>query len=164
MPLLCLLVSLSTSCNKVDENGDFDGNWQMTENVADIVEMVIEVCMPKSYHMLRRRMADMDGDCNRVFEVLLKLADEATGDRMQDEIAEMFDDNTRHDWGGNIEYGARTKRVKHRSPDEYIQQGILNFESNEEKQEQAAEASAWVESAEGKDWLNNKNEEYDGLG
>ena len=31
MPLLCLLVSLSTSCNKVDENGDFDGNWQMTE-------------------------------------------------------------------------------------------------------------------------------------
>ncbi|MBO4564437.1 MAG: lipocalin-like domain-containing protein [Bacteroidaceae bacterium] len=31
-PLLCLLTCLlSTSCNKMDENGDFDGNWQMTE-------------------------------------------------------------------------------------------------------------------------------------
>ena len=34
----------------------------------------------------------------------------------------------------------------------------LNFEANDERQADAAEASAWVESAEGKDWLNNIDE------
>ena len=28
---LVALVQMNSSCNKTDENGDFDGNWQMTE-------------------------------------------------------------------------------------------------------------------------------------
>ena len=140
----------------------FDGEWHETENVMDILEALIEICMPKSYKWLRQRLVDYD--CNRVFELILRIADDAKAEYLDDEINNMFNDNNRHDWGKEIEYGERTKRVKSRKVEEYIKQGTLNFEANEERQADAAEASAWVESAEGKDWLNNIDEEYDGLG
>ena len=57
-----------------------------------------------------------------------------------------------HDFGKAIEYGQRTKRVKHQSPDLYIQ-NELNFEQNEERERDSQEASAWVESDEGREWL-----------
>lgn len=97
------------------EKGWMDGIWQTTENVQDIVEYVIESCMPTSYKWLRQRMVEMQ--CNRVFECLLKMADDATAERMNEEIREMFGDNSRHDYGRNIELGKRYKRVKHRTPD-----------------------------------------------
>lgn len=93
----------------------FAGMWTQTENVQDITEYVIEQCMPTSYKWLRQRMVELD--CNRVFECLLRMADDATAERMNSEIAAMFGDNHRHDWGRDIEYGKRYKRVKRRTPD-----------------------------------------------
>jgi hypothetical protein len=45
-----------------------------------------------------------------------------------------------------LEYGKRTKRVKHRSPDEYIEQE-LDFDAMESKQreEKSEEARKWLE-------------------
>jgi hypothetical protein len=116
------------------------GRWQMEENAADIVEFVLEKAMPKSYWWLRQRMAERD--CNRVFEYLLKLADDAKAEQLNADICEMFGDNSRHEFGGNIEYGARTKRVKHRSPEEYIEQKTLHFD---EVKKQSEEAKKWLE-------------------
>lgn len=97
------------------ERGWFDGIWKQTENVQDIVEYIINVCMPTSYKWLRQHMVDLD--CTRVFECLMLMADAATINRMDEEIAQMFRDNQRHDYGGVIEYGNRTKQRKHRTPD-----------------------------------------------
>ena len=137
----------------------FDGEWKETENVMDILESLIEICMPKSYKWLRQRLVDYD--CNRVFELILRIADDAKAEFLEAEINNMFADNNRHDWGKEIEYGERTKRVKARKVEEYIQQGVLNFDANEERQEHSAEASAWIESDEGKDWLNEIEDEYE---
>lgn len=93
----------------------FAGMWSETENVQDIVEFVIEQCMPTSYKWLRQRMVELD--CNRVFECLLRMADDATAERMNDEIAALFGDNSRHEWGKVIEYGNRNRRKKRRTVD-----------------------------------------------
>ena len=97
------------------ERGWFDGIWKQTENVQDIVEYIINQCMPTSYKWLRQHMAELE--CNRVFECLMLMADAATIHHMDEEIAQMFSDNSRHDYGGVIEWGNRTKQRKHRTPD-----------------------------------------------
>ena len=97
------------------ERGWLDGIWNQTENVQDIVEYVIEQCMPTSYKWLRQHMTALE--CNRVFECLMLMADAATTTKLDDEIAQMFGDDQRSEFGKEIIYGARTKGYKHRTPD-----------------------------------------------
>ena len=97
------------------ERGWFDGIWSQTENVADIVEYIIEQCMPTSYKWLRQHMAELE--CNRVFECLMLMADAATLNRLDEEIAQMFGDNQRSEYGGAVVYGQKYKRKPHRTPD-----------------------------------------------
>lgn len=97
------------------ERGWFDGIWRQTENVKDIVEYVISECMPTSYKWLRQHMVELE--CSSVFECLMTMADAATVVKLDEEIAQMFGDNNRHDYGKPVEYGKRTRRVKHRTPD-----------------------------------------------
>lgn len=144
------------------EERDWMDGWMETENVMDIIEYLIEICLPNTYRWLRRKLVEYN--CNRVFELILRIADDANAERLDKEINNMFEDNNRHEWGKEIEYGERTKRVKSRKVEEFITKCTLDFEPGEDQKEQAAEASAWVESAEGRDWLNNIDEEYDGLG
>lgn len=93
----------------------FDGIWKQTENVKDIVEYIISQSMPTSYKWLRQHMVELE--CSSVFECLMLMADAATTVNLSEEIAQMFGDNQRHDYGKPVEYGKRTKRVKHRTPD-----------------------------------------------
>ena len=140
----------------------FMGECQQTENINLIIERIIQVGTKKLYQKLRGIGAKMN--CKRFVDVMLQMIEDQ--DKLSDEKSDMEEYNGVNDYAENnrrVEYGKRTKRVKHHSPDEYIQQGILNFEQNEERREQAAEASAWMESAEAKDWLTNIENEYDGL-
>lgn len=131
--------------------GWLDGEWRQTENVMEIVEHIIEVCMPQSYKMLRARMVELG--CNRVFECLLKLADEATDSNFDREIQTMFSDNDRDDFGHKPEQN-RTRQRKHVTVDDM--QGLLAFdecdariaihtqEELEAQEQRAREASQWL--------------------
>lgn len=129
----------------------FDGEWVMTENVIDITEHIIEVCMPQSYIMLRRKMVELG--CNRVFECLLRLADEATDGNFDKEIQEMFSDNDRGDFGQSPQK-VRTRQRKSVSVEDM--QGLFSLnemdgrmavhtqEELEERERSAREASEWL--------------------
>lgn len=129
----------------------FDGEWIMSENVIEITEHIIEVCMPQSYIMLRQKMTELG--CSRVFECLLKLADEATDGNFDKEIQEMFSDNDRGDYGQKP-HTVRTKQRKHVGVDDM--QGLFAFdeidsrmaihtqEEMEERERSAREASEWL--------------------
>ena len=141
----------------------FMGECQQTENINLIIERIIQVGTKKLYQKLRDIGAKMN--CKRFVDVMLQMIEDQ--DKLSDEKSDIEEYNGVNDYAENnrrVEYGKRTKRVKHHSPDEYIQQGRLNFEQNEERRKQAAEASAWVDSQDGKDWLNEIEEEYDGMG
>lgn len=107
----------------------FDGEWQETENVQEIVEAVLSKCLPKTFTWLRQRTHDLD--CNRVFELILKLADDAKAEFLAEDIEDMFKDNNFYEYGQShgkaVEYGQRTKRVKHQSPEKFIEQGVIVF-------------------------------------
>ena len=129
--------------------GLMDGEWHMTENVMEIAERCIEATMPQSYTMLRQAMVDLH--CSRVFEVLLKLADDATNASYDQEIAEMFSDDERTEWGEQRQH-VRTKQRKHVGVEDM--QGLFDEATIErerqrreeyERQLQASEeASRWL--------------------
>lgn len=109
------------------ERGWFDGIWNQTENVQDIVEYIIEKCMPTSYKWLRQHMHDLN--CNRVFECLMLMADAATMNKLDEEIAQLFNDNQRHDYGNAVVYGQKYKRKPHLTPDSLThQEQTIHFE------------------------------------
>lgn len=100
----------------------FDGEWNETHNVRQIVECVIERCAPDSYMKLRQYMKKLD--CESVFECLMTMVDAYSLVRLDQEIPAMFADH-RTDDGKAYAYGQRTKRKKHFSPDSMPS---LNFE------------------------------------
>ena len=129
------------------------GEPTQTMCVDDIVERVIKVAMPTLHKRLKnvgKRLM-----CNTIRETLTLLS-EYMNDSLdkEEEQSEMPGYGNYHDFGKAIEYGQRTKRVKHQSPDIFIQ-NELNFEQNEERERDSQEASAWVESDEGKEWLED---------
>ena len=103
------------------------GECQQTENVNIITERVIEVGTKKLYQKLRDIGAKMQ--CKRFLDVILTMIDaqdllEATeGDRN-----EMPGYGDYHDHGRRVVYGAKTKRVHHRTPDSIDQQQSIIFE------------------------------------
>ena len=92
----------------------FDGQWNETHNVRDIVECVIERCATESYMKLRDHMQELD--CESVFECLMTMCDAYSLVRLDQEIPAMFADQ-RTDTGKAYAYGQRTKRRKHFTPD-----------------------------------------------
>ena len=112
----------------------FDGLWKQTENVQDIVEYIIEQCMPTSYKWLRQHMVELD--CNRVFECLMTMADAATVSKIDDEIASMFGDNSRHDWGKVIEYGHKMKGHHHKTVDSIHHEPRIHFSPEDVPEEE----------------------------
>ena len=106
------------------ERGWFNGIWNETENVKDIVEYIIQQCMPQSYKWLRQHMVELE--CSSVFECLMLMADAATVTKLDEEIAQMFGDNNRHDYGKAVEYGQRTKRKHHKTPDTFERRIAFN--------------------------------------
>ena len=106
----------------------FDGQWNETHNVRDIVECVIERCAPDSYMKLRDHMQELE--CESVFECLMTMVDAYSLTRLDEEIPAMFND-MRADNGKALAYGQRTKRKKRYTPDTMPK---LNFEKQEESE------------------------------
>lgn len=111
----------------------FDGLWNETHNVRTIVERVIEVCAPDSYMRLRDHMAELE--CNSIFECLMTMIDAYTIVKLDEEIPAMFDDNQRAENMKAIEYGGRTRKKQHRTPDSVERDGRFRFTEDTEKTE-----------------------------
>ena len=92
----------------------FDGQWNETHNVRDIVECVIERCAPDSYMKLREHMQDLE--CESVFECLMTMVDAYQLVRPELEIQSLFEDQ-RIDCGKDYAYGRKTRAKQHRTPD-----------------------------------------------
>lgn len=88
----------------------------MTLCVDDILERIVEVSMKGLYKELRQIGANMESESIR--ETLTMLCDSALIDHLNaindDEMPKMGDFS---DFGKTIEYGKRTKRKPHRTPD-----------------------------------------------
>ena len=111
---------------------------QMTENVDDILERVCEVTMHGIYRRLRMFGARME--CNNLSDVLLTLIDGETIALLDEEAkAEMKGQPLYDARGRKIEYGTRTKRKKHFSPDTMPVTGNLfdDFDRENGKNEDA---------------------------
>jgi len=104
----------------------FDGQWNETHNVREIVECVIERCAPESYMKLREHMQELE--CESVFECLMTMVDAYSTIRLDEEIPSLFAD-MRADNGKALAYGARTKRKKRFTPDTMPE---LNFEQHDD--------------------------------
>lgn len=91
------------------------GDWMETANIQQILERVIEVLTPERYRRLRALAVDMD--CNSILELLDHLIDNQTAEEEAAELRKEFEDCNRHEFGRPIEYGQRTKRKHHKTPD-----------------------------------------------
>lgn len=93
--------------------------------VDDILERVVEVSMHGLYRELRQ--IGVKSDCASLRETLTLMCDAHLKMLMDEEdAAEMPQLGNFHDFGKIIEYGARTKQRKHRTPDSIsMEQPIL---------------------------------------
>ena len=117
------------------------GGCRQTENVNIITERVIQVGTKKLYQRLRDIGAKLK--CERFIDVMLTMIDaqdllEATeGDR-----AELPQYGEYHEHGKPVEYGKRTKRVHHKTPDSIAQQQTIHFDDIDRETAQA-EVEDW---------------------
>ena len=112
-------------------------------NVNHIVERVIEVGLKKLYMKLRDLKAEKR--CKWLSDLLITMCEAQTQMDIEEEnLNEMRADAHYSEHGRPIEYGKRTKRVQHRTPDSLAnsRQQTINF--TEEDEERAAyEAEDW---------------------
>lgn len=113
----------------------FDGKWNETHNVKDIIDYVIQQCAPDSHKKLRDHMQELE--CESVFECFMTMVDAYSLIRPEVEINELFSDQ-RTDGGRAYAYGARTKRKKHFSPDTMP---TLDFEPHDDERDLNKELS-----------------------
>ena len=94
----------------------FMGIWDETSNVMDIFERIFNICMPELYMKLFRARIILG--CERVSEVINMLSDAEVIMRLNGELRTEFEDAGRTESGKAIEYGNRTRRKKHLTPDD----------------------------------------------
>ena len=126
----------------VDDLDPMRGDPQMTENVDDILERVAEVSMKGLYRDLRQVGVALETDSLR--ETLTMMCDA--------QLLKHFDESDReelpqvgdfHDFGKQIQYGRKTKRKPHRTPDSVAnQQQTIQWTDNDRE----------VADYEAKDW------------
>ena len=109
----------------------FMGKWTQTENVNQIVERVIEVCMPDVYEHLRELATNME--CTSLTEALITLADAKSIEYLNERNRREMEGCVLNDCGKQYQYGARTKRVPHYSPDSNPYQQTIHFDDNDSK-------------------------------
>ena len=95
--------------------------------VDDILERVIEVSMRGLYRELRQ--IGVKHECESLRETLTLMCDAHLKQIIEEEdAAEMPQLGNFHDFGKIIEYGARTKQKKHRTPDSICMEQPILFE------------------------------------
>ena len=104
----------------------FMGECQQTENADKIFERLVEVIFKRTYRRLRMLGAKLHVESQRA--LLEKMIDTETDANLSaEEWEEMHGLNDFAENNRRVEYGKRTKRVKHRTPDEFIEQGVITF-------------------------------------
>ena len=104
----------------------FMGECHQTENIDQIFERVAEVIYKKTYQRLRRLGNQMHVESQR--ELLEKIVDAQIDINIEESDREEMEGV--NDYATNnkrIEYGKKTKSTHHHSPEEYIEQGKLDF-------------------------------------
>lgn len=109
--------------------------WKQSENIQMMLERFFEVLMPERYKRLRMLSAEKGMESQ--LDLLDYLIDSQLSDEYNAQYRQEFEDAARAENGKPLAYGERTKRVKHHSPDDYIEQGVIQF--GEEDRELAAE-------------------------
>jgi hypothetical protein len=144
---LILIVSQEdkSGCEAVMIEKPFMGDAMQTINTNEIFERIVEVIWRKTYERLRKLAAQMGIQTQR--ELVERMLEDQLNINIEDSDRE--ESQGINDYAENnrrLEYGKRTKRVKHRSPDEYIEQE-LDFDAMESKQreEKSEEARKWLE-------------------
>lgn len=144
---LILIVSQEdkSGCEAVMIEKPFMGDAMQTVNTNEIFERIVEVIWRKTYERLRKLAAQMGIQTQR--ELVERMLEDQLNINIEDSDRE--ESQGINDYAENnrrLEYGKRTKRVKHRSPDEYIEQE-LDFDAMESKQreEKSEEARKWLE-------------------
>ena len=128
----------------------FMGIWDETSNVMDIFERIFNICMPELYMKLFRARIILG--CERVSEVINLLSDAEVIMRLNGELRNEFEDAGRTESGKAIEYGNRTRRKKHLTPDD-IQTHIVFDDDDRE-----------IADMEAQDWEGeHKGDSDDGL-
>jgi hypothetical protein len=100
-------------------------------NVQEIVERVIEVCNAPLYRKLRS--IAIDKDCNSIMELLITIADEYANESDAAEIRQTFEDANRSEYGRNIAYGQRSKRIRKGNIEAV--QGMIKFAPEDEPED-----------------------------
>ena len=108
----------------------FMGIWDETENVQAILERVLEALLPELYWKLRDLAQDMG--CPSLIQLIYTLVDAHTVEQMSEDIRKDFEDCNRTDFGQRVEYGQRTKRKHHKTPDMYNEQQTIHFSPDDE--------------------------------
>ena len=112
---------------KVDDYDPRSADPQMTENVDDILERILEVTMPGIYKGLRRMGARMQTE--HFSDVLLTMLDAQDLLICEQEDREEFPSAGDYYVNGRrVEYGKRTKRKKSYSPDTMPEQTRIMFD------------------------------------
>lgn len=94
----------------------FFGDWQETENISHIMERTVEVLAPELYRRLRGVCAELE--VSSIMELLHHIVDAQTIiDLNHEEVRRSFEDCNRGDNAKPVEYGQRTRRKKHYTPD-----------------------------------------------
>lgn len=108
----------------------FMGNWMQTENISKIFELTLNYLMPERYLRLRQLGASL-GITNMV-QLIDRLIDRYDIDEQNlDEIRRSFEDCNRAQNNQPVEYGQRTRRKKHRTPDNFDIHPEINFHASD---------------------------------
>lgn len=98
----------------------FFGDWSETCNVQTIFSRIIELLTPERHRRMMALAEEME--CNGIVELLDVLIDEHTRENILSSYRSDFEDASRAENGKVVQYGTRTKRVKHNSPDMFNQE------------------------------------------
>lgn len=86
------------------------GKRTATYNVQYMLDRFLYITFRPLHRALHRLMADMD--CGSIVELLITLIDIHQKESDAEELRRTFEDASRSEYGRNIAYGQRTKRVK----------------------------------------------------
>ena len=112
---------------KVDDYDPRSAEPQMTENVDDILERILEVTMPGIYNRLRRMGARMQTE--HFSDVLLRMIDAQTTIELEESFrAEMPGMGEHSDNRRQVVYGKKSKAKQYRTPDSVARDQRFHFD------------------------------------
>lgn len=100
--------------------------WKQSINVQDMFERFFNVLMPDRYIKMKRLMIYLGiQSCTHLLDYML---DQCMEEEINAQYRREFEDAARAENAKTVEYGKKTKSTHHHSPDEYIEQGVINFD------------------------------------